>query len=630
MTTYPAEHPRKPHDPTISPWLVRLPLLAITGGILTMLILTALVGAFQIAFRERIIPGISAYGINLGGMTQAQAQAALEGRFTYAQDAVFTFRYTSPDGSDQVWQLKAGELGVTFDADATVSEAYAAGHESNLLNNLVDQALIWLNGRSISPIIRYDQNAAVQQLEGFASVINRPSQDATLAIDGVNIQATLGRSGRSLDLTSTLDRLDDAILSLSSGGELPLIINETPPVAWDAEEAAQRARIALSSPVTFIADNPDGGTLGPWVASIDQIRALLRIDTVTNDDGTQRYEVSVDPAPFQDYLQTLAPGLISTPVDARFHFNEQSGDLEVIDPARNGRTLNVPQTLARMEQAIFSDVNRTVPLAFDYTLPQFPDDVTAAELGITQMISQGTTTYTGSTQARKDNIIMAASRFDGIIIPPHTIFSFNQWLGEISPEEGYVSGKVIVGGRTVDGVGGGVCQVSTTAFQAAFYAGFPIVERYAHGYRVGYYEQGEGVGMDAAIFQADGPNERGLDLRFMNDTDYHLLIETSVFPGSNQVQFRFYSTNPGRQVVKQGPEIINQQPPAATIYEPNSDLGAGQSLQVDWAAQGAEVRVTRQILDMSGNPISSDVFYSNYQPWGAIVQVPPGDPRINS
>lgn len=620
MTSLPAEHPR---TPSMSPWLVRLPILFVTGSILIMLILIALVGVYQVTFRERIIPGVSAYGISLSGMTRDQAQAALQDRFTYARDAVFTFRYTL-DSGDQVWQLSAGDLGVTFDAEATVNEAYSVGHGSNLINNLVDQALVWLNGRSISPIIRYDQSAAVSQLQAIAQTVNRPSEDATLAINGTDIQATLGRSGRSLDITSTLARLDDAILTMSTGGELPLIINERPPVAWDSEAAALRARVALSGPVMLVADGENGATLGPWVASVDQIRALLKIDTVSNNDGTLRYEVSVDPAPFQEYLQTLAPGLLTTPLDGRFHFNEQNGQLEVVQPARNGRSLNIPQTLARMEQAIFSDSNRVVPVAFDYTLPQYPDNITAAELGITQMVSQGTTTYTGSTRARIENIITAAARFDGIIIPPHTVFSFNRYLGDISPEEGYVSGKVIVGGRTVDGVGGGVCQVSTTAFQAAFYAGFPIVERYAHGYRVGYYEGGEGVGMDAAIYQPD------LDMRFMNDTDYHLLIETSVFPGSNTVQFRFYSTNPGRQVVKRGPEIINVRPPAQTLYEANPELGAGQSLQVDWAAEGAEVRITRQILDMSGNLIDDDVFYSNYQPWGAIVQVPPGDPRINT
>ncbi|MBI1259684.1 MAG: hypothetical protein GC204_19630 [Chloroflexi bacterium] len=627
MATLPAEQPGQ-HESLISPWLVRLPILFVTGGVLLVLILTALVGVYQVAFRERIVPGVSSYGIKLGGMTRDQARDALNGRFTYARDAVFTFRYSGSSGADQFWQLSAGDLGVAFDPDATVNEAFAAGHNGTLLDNLVDEALIWLNGRSISPVIRYDQNAAVKQLEAIAQAVDNPPQDATLVVNGTDISATPGRSGKILDITSTLNKLDDAILNLSNGGEVPLVINETPPVAWDAQAAADRARLALSAPVMLVADDANGGTLGPWVASVDQIRALLRIDTVKNDDGTYRYEVSVDPAPFQTYLASLAPGLVATPKDARFHFNEQSHQLEVIQPARNGRALNIPQTLGRMEQAIFSSDNRVVPMAFDYTAPQYPDNVSAAELGITQMISQGTTFYTGSPQARIDNINVAISRFDGVIIAPHTMFSFNDILGNVAPESGYVSGKVIVGGRTVDGVGGGVCQVSTTMFQAAFYAGFPIVERYAHGYQVGYYKQGEGVGMDAAIFQATEPNEQSLDLRFMNDTDYSLLIEANTFPGNNAVQFRFYSTNPGRQVVKQGPDITNVTSAAPTVYESNPNLGAGQSLQVDWAAEGEEVRVTRLILDMSGNQISKDVFYSNYQPWGAIIQVPPGDSRL--
>ncbi len=623
MTTLPAEQPRpsSSEQSAINPWLVRLPILAISGGILLMLILSALVGIYEIGFRSRILPGVSSYGINLSGMTRDQARDALEQRFTYAKDAVFTFR----DG-DKFWQLSAGDLGVSFDADATVEAAFDAGHSGTLVDDLVSQMLIWLNGRSISPIIRYDQNAAVHQLETIAQAVNHPPQDATLAVNGLDIQATPGSSGSTVDITTTLHRLDDAITSLSSGGEIALAINETPPVAWDAEAAAERARAALSGPVTLVADDLSGGTLGPWYASVDQIRALLRIDTVRNDDGTLSYQVTVNTAPFQDYLQTLAPGLISTPQDARFHFNEQSHQLEVIQPARSGRTLNIPQTLARMEEAIFSTTNRVVPMAFDYTAPRYSDDVTATDLGITQMVSQGTTFYTGSTRARIDNIILAASKFDGVIIPPHTIFSFNQILGNVAPETGYVAGKVIVGGRTIDGVGGGVCQVSTTAFQAAFYAGFPIIERYAHGYRVGYYEQGEGVGMDASVYEDDNPLDN-LDFRFLNDTDYSLLIETSVYPGNNSVQFRYYSTNPGRQVVKQGPEITNVQPAAPTVYEVNSDLTQGQQLQVDWAAQGAEVRITRVILNSNGSQISSDVFYSNYQPWGAIIQVPPGDPR---
>lgn len=589
-----------------------------SGGILLMLILTIAVGLFQITFRSKIIPGVSAYGLNLTGMTADEARRELESRFTYDDDAVFTFR----DG-ESFWQLTAGELGVTFDAQATAAEAFYVGHSGNPISDLIDQALTWLNGRSIVPTVRYDQAVAARRLAEIAAQINRPAQDASLTINGLNIEATPGRSARTLDVMATISRLDTSILNLSAGGEVPLIINETPPVAWDAEAAARKARVAISAPVILTADDGFGGTIGPWTASVDQIAQLLSIETVTNADGTLSYDVTVDTDAYRAYLEQLGAGMLVTPKDARFHFDTNTSQLVRIQDAVNGRQLNVPETLARLEQAIFSPDNRVVPMAFDYELPRFHNDVTAAELGITQLVSQSTTYYTGSTQARRDNIALAVSRFDGIIIGPGEVFSFNRYVGDISPEEGYVSGKVIVGGRTVDGVGGGVCQVSTTAFQAAFYAGFPIMERYAHGYRVGYYDAGEGVGMDAAIYTPD------LDFRFQNDTDYALLIEASMLPQQNAVQFRFYSTNPGRQVVKEGPIIRDITPPAATHYEVNNDLAPGQSLQVDWAAEGAYVEVTRVILDANGNTIRREIFASQYQPWGAVVQVAPGDPRAS-
>lgn len=612
-------------EPSINPWLVRLPVLAISGVVLLLLILVILVGLFQLSFRERVMPGVSAFGIDLSGLTRDQARAALEQRFTYGDQTVFTFRY-----NDQFWQATARDLGVTFDSDTTLSQAFDQGRGGGLFFNLVDQGLTWLNGERIDPVIRYDENLAAQWLSGIAPQIDRPAVDAQLIVNGADIQATPAQNGRWLDIRATLQKLDDAILTLSPGGEIPLVVNETPPIAWDSDAAAQKARVAISAPILLVGEAADGTPIGPWQASVGQIAALLRVVTINNDDGTFRYDVSIDMSPFRAYLESLAQGLIATPVDARFHFDESRGQLSVIQPGQNGRTLNVDETLRRMQEAVFSPDNRTVPLAFNYTLPRYPDTITASELGITAMISEGTTYFTGSPAARRTNIIQAAAQFDGIIIAPNETFSFLSHLGNISPEDGYVSGKVIVGGRTVDGVGGGICQVSTTAYQAAFYAGYPIVERYAHGYRVGYYERGEGVGMDAAVYKpddTDSPYAAQLDLRFVNDTPYYLLIETSIFPQTNAIQFRFYSTNPGRQVVKIGPEILDVTPAAPTQYEVNPDLASGQEVQVDWSAEGAEVQVTREILDSNGNEIRSDQIYSNYQPWGAVVQVAPGDSR---
>src|SRR5262249_40927577 len=149
------------------------------------------------------------------------------------------------------------------------------------------------------------------------------------------------------------------------------------------------------------------------------------------------YDVGINVNAFRSFLENLAPGLTTAPQDARFHFNDDTRQLEVFEPGVNGRSLNVDETLSRLEAAIFNpNVNaRQVSMAFNYTLPTYHEGVTAAELGITEMISQATTYYTGSTQNRINNIIEAAQRFDGAMIAPGAEFSFNSLLGNISPEE---------------------------------------------------------------------------------------------------------------------------------------------------------------------------------------------------
>lgn len=621
MTGYPSNDYYIPQqrEPSINPWFIRLPILFISGSVLLVMALLALLLLFQVQFSNKALPGLSVYGVNLGGMTRDQAKASLANAFTYDKQAVFTFRY-----NEKFWQATAGELGITFDVDRTLDEVYLTGHSGSILSDLGTQASIWLNGRSIAPIVRYDEQVAVQRLSSIASEFDRPPVDATLNISGTAVVTTPAQTGLALDVSNTLGTLEDLMRQLQTGGEIALVVKEAKPLVIDANAAADKINAALSAPLTLVTDDQKGGSLGPWTATVDQIKSLLVLKLVPNGDGTESYDVTVNTEPLRDFLQSLAAGLISQPKDGRFHFNESTRQLEMIKDSVNGRSLDVDATLKRVGETVFSTTNRLVPLAFAYDLPKYSSNVTATELGITQMVGDSTTYYTGSTQSRVKNIIEAASRLNGIIIAPNETFSFNTYLGDINPEEGFVQGKVIFGGRTVDGVGGGVCQVSTTAFRAALKAGFPIVERNSHGYRVGFYElNGSPPGLDAAIFQPTA------DFRFLNDTSYHLLIETSVFPADQSIQFRFYSTNPGRQVILEGPVVRDEVPALPTVFQANPQLQLGQEQYVDWAEKGADVTFTRRILDTSGKEIRTDTIYTHYLPWAAVVQVAPSDPRVS-
>lgn len=614
-------YPPNPQQPVprrgLNPWFIRLPLLFVTGSILLVLVLSLFLLAFQLRFRDTIYPGVSALGMPLSGMTIEEATATLETQFSYGSNAVFTFR----DG-DNIWQMTAADLGVGFDAAETANQAFAVGHDNNPLLDMPAQADAWFTGRSISPVITYDQNVAVAQFEAMAAEINRESVNASLALNGAQVVTTESQTGRRLDIGATMTRLNEVIMRLDTGAEIALVINETPPLVSSVATTATQIQTALSAPVRLTATDQIGTQLGPWTVTVDQIAALLSVHLANNGDGTQSYTVDIDMGAFENFLAQLAPGLITPPRDGRFEFNDATGQLEVIQPASSGRTLNVAETLVRLEEGVFTPDNRLVPMAFDYTLPRYHNQITGAELGIRELVAESTTYYTGSSQNRRTNIAVSASKFNGLIIGPGEEFSFNTHLGEISYENGFVDGLVIFSTGTATGIGGGVCQVSTTVFRAAFEGGFAITERNSHGYRVGYYELDNAPpGLDAAIWQPER------DFRFQNNTPHHLLIETSIMPNDNALQFRFYSTQHWRAELED-PIIKALVPAPGNRFEANSDLQPGEIVQVDFSAEGADVTVYRNIYDMQGNLVREDHEFTHYLPWQAVFQVAPGDARL--
>lgn len=603
-----------------NPWVVRVPLLMASGVLLFLFVLIVALSGYQWAYQDKIYPGVSTiYGVDITGMTRDEARSALQERFSYDQDATFVFHHAG-----QQWQLTASELGVRFDVDSTVNAAYRIGRERSFIGNLWDQFNVWRYGATIAPVITYDQGQAEQELDAIArSYINQPVVDATITIQNGSAVSTNSQVGRSVDVPATLELLQHEIMNLSTRSEFNLVVSEAAPTIWETDAVAQEVNTALDSRgVTFYVDPETGLDIGPWTATPQSIENMLRVELTEHEDGTSTYTLNITDNQVEEFLTRIAPELRQDPVNARFIFNDDTGQLEVIEPSQPGRELNVAATLPAFEKAVFSSDNRTVMLTFNEVQAPINESMTAADLGITELVQSGTTYYAGSTAARRTNVAVAASKFHGVVIPPNSEFSFNSFLGDVSLDEGYEEGLIIYGNQTITGVGGGVCQVSTTAFQTAFYAGFPILERYPHGYRVGYYESGEGPGMDATVY------EPVVDFRFLNDTPYHLLIETYVVPGSSSLTFRFYSTDTGRTVTKEGPYIRNIRPAPAPIYRATPGVSPGQVIQVDYAVAGSDVYVYRTVKDAEGNIITDrEEFVSHYIPWPAQFQVAPGDRR---
>jgi vancomycin resistance protein YoaR len=618
----PYPYARAPRPRRARPWPLRLTLLFFAGVILLFFVMMILVAGYEFVHQDEIYPGVSTVlGVDLAGMNRQEAIATLSDRFAYADQATFTFHY-----GDRSWKFTAAELGVSLDVEATVNAAYNAGRDGSRLENLMKQFDMRTNGYPVAPVVVYNQTEAARLLTEIAqSFIDRPVIDATLTIHDHKAIAPPSQIGRSVNIPATLSVLRKEILALNTRSEITLAVQETPPTIWEADATAEQINLALSGPVEFYIAPEEGSNKGPWVAQIDSLQEMLVIDQVQHEDGTASYQLSVSLDQPRDFLAEIAPELTTQPVNARFIFDDETSQLEVIQNSVNGRALDIEHTVAQFEEALFSPdpANRRVRLIFQDVIPAINDQATARELGITELVVQKTTYFYGSTAARRRNIEVATANFHGLVIPPNTEFSFNKWLGDVSTESGYEQGLIIVGNQTITGVGGGVCQVATTAFQTAFYGGYPILERVEHAYRVGYYEEGEGPGLDATVYAPI------VDFRFLNDTPYYLLIETYYNPNNSTLTWKFYSTSMNRRVVKEGPIVKSPTSPPPPIYHANSALSPGQIRQIDYAVSGADVYVYRTVYQDDRIIIDHEEFHSHYVPWADQYEVAPSDSRIN-
>ena len=236
-------------------------------------------------------------------------------------------------------------------------------------------------------------------------------------------------------------------------------------------------------------------------------------------------------------------------------------------------------------------------------------DTAHAEQRFENVIAEGTSEFTGSSASRVHNIVTAASKLHGYVIQPSETFSFLDALGPITRKAGFQTGLVIWGDKTIWGVGGGVCQVSTTVFRAAFWAGLPIAERHPHAYRVSYYElDGSPPGFDATIYSP------WLDLKFVNDSEHPILVQARVDEHAMQLTIALRGNDLNRTVEMLPAIEKNVEAPKPPLPDtPDPSLPRGVRLQVEWAVDGMETGILRQVVQ--GDSTRIDEFWSEFTPW---------------
>lgn len=304
---------------------------------------------------------------------------------------------------------------------------------------------------------------------------------------------------------------------------------------------------------------------------------------------------SINSQAIQSYVEDLARKVNRDPSDAKFKV--ENGIVGTFEEAKNGITLDVPKSVAILEQAIATENKQTVTLPFE-SKKSSTNYADINDMGISELIGEGTSNFKGSPTNRIHNIKVATERYNGLLIKPGEEFSFVKYLGEVDGEHGYLPELVIKKNVTEAEFGGGICQVSSTAFRAAIYSGLKITARRNHAYPVSYYNP---QGMDASVYV---PNP---DMRFVNNTPGYILIQTKIV--GTQLTFSFYGTNDGRKTTVDGPKIIEKQPDGSL-----------------------KATFTQNVVDKDGKEIIKDVFNSSYDspyryphPGGPILTVKPAN-----
>jgi len=522
-------------------------------------------------------------GVAIGGLTTEAAAEALKAANVRGQQV--TVR-----AGERSWTVQAAQLGWQVDVEATVAQA--AEPAGNGFQRLLD-AFGNPEPRDIPVTVKVDTAKAKALLDTLTADMNRAPRNASVAFDKTRYVVRPDEPGQRPDTAAAASIFAHA----PDLTELTVPIGVTP-AALTADTLRPHVEHGnrLMRPITIRAKgSADTVTLTPvQVANLYWVRTHgIEIDHVTVKAAVDR-----------------AARVVTRPARPA-RFVAKSGRLVPVRGEAGLTVIREDAITALTEAVTRADLREvTLPTRVDKPtvgIEDLPDPATL------QLVSVGKSTYKGSSAERSANVVIAAQKLNGVVVPAGEEFSFLNSIGRITADNGFKSALVIANGRTVEGIGGGVCQVSTTVFRALYSAGLPVVERHQHAYRVRWYEPQ--VGFEAAVY------DPGVDLRMKNDTGAHLLIRIINDARQGTLEVRVYGA-PMKRKVEVSPAVVLSRTPAPPAHVVvNSALRPGARRQVDWAADGFNLYITRTITDDKGS--RTERLNTNYRAWRAVYEVGP-------
>jgi vancomycin resistance protein YoaR len=449
----------------------------------------------------KIHRGVEVGSVSLGGKTPAEARQSVRDQ---AMGPLKEFDFDGPAH----FTRKAGEMGVSFNIDETVDKAYAVGREGNILERLSERLRASFGGATIAPDIDYRAAKARGEVREIASQVNHPPTEANAKIYGSEVEVTESREGYELDLAATMASLDSAIHDMSGKAHLRGDVLDPGVVTAEAEAAAKKARGVLSEQLMLRAEGKS------WTISPADLGSVLE---VTAQDG--KIDVSLNRDLLDGRLTNVYNDLTVKPVEASYDF-DANGDI-FVKPSHEGRSVEGEKLIDSIQGGLFEG-KREYEVPVTVAKPQFTTTALEAKKP-TELQGTYRTNYTATTdqgQTRVENLKIASEAVSGTFVAPGQTFSM---LEHVANLDYYQTHVIVDGAETVD-EGGGLCQVTSTLYNAALYAGMEITERTAHYSQLPYIRPG----MDATVWYGGPGTADDLDMKFKNTTDGYVLVQEYV------------------------------------------------------------------------------------------------------
>jgi vancomycin resistance protein YoaR len=558
-------------------------------GLKVFYFIISLVAIYFIIFMGRISPGVMVAGISLGGNTPEEAIEILSTIISLPEKITIT-------DNGQEFNIDLKTIDFSYDYHKSAQAAYALDKTGNIAYDIWQKIILPFSKTNLGLRLSLNEDLLLESLSVIAEQTSIEPIYPSANIVNSLVVVKKGIEGQALDIKLLRNEIGQT-LAFVGNSPIPLQLVSVDPTLTDEEAESFKIRaenlINKSLSLTF--------EYQTYTYKNDDVFALL------DPKGEYKEEAIIS------LVTEVASSINREPQNSTFIFD--GGRVKEFSPAKDGVLLKegsladmIAGNLRTLETTDDKIVSFEIP--YEATAPNVEtEDVN--NLGIKELVGRGSSRYRGSISSRVYNLTLAASRFNGVLIAPGETFSFNNVLGDVSLDTGYKKAYIIKDGKTVLDDGGGVCQVSTTLFRAVLDAGLPVVERRAHAYRVGYYEQDSAVGFDATVYSPT------TDFKFKNDTPRHLLIQTYANTAAASLIFEIYGTSDGRTATTTKPIVTDVSPPPEDLYVDEPTLPEGTIKQIDWKAWGAKSRFTYKVK-RAGEIIYEKTFYSNYRPWQAI------------